>query len=65
MSNAGKRWRVIDHNDETVVDADTIHNEPAVRGGLLTARAWAQKLAREISDPEAPAPLRAIKDAAR
>lgn len=58
----GKQWRVVDHNDETVFSYDTIRSEPAVVGGLYTAAVWAKRLARDCTDPEAPAPLRAIKD---
>ena len=58
-----KRWRVVDHNGETVFEADAIHKEPAVVGGLVTAGAWAKKLAKETTDPEAPTPMKAVKDA--
>lgn len=55
-----KQWQVVDHNGEIVFPAETIYKNPAVQGGLYTAREWAKKLARDTSDPEMP-PLRAVK----
>ena len=54
-------WEVIDHNGDTVFDAESVASEPIVRAGFMPAREWARRLARENTDPDAPAPLIARK----
>lgn len=53
------QWEVVDHNGEVVFDAEFISHEPCVVYGVYPAHAWAKRLAKEASDPEAPAPLQA------